>query len=909
MTFRLCFAVSGAREKSSKRPEMRRASRVVDEVEIYRAAAEDLSETVCRILPDGTLTFVNEVYCRLFGKERHELLGRRWQPVAVDEDVALVETQLKDLSPLHPVVVIENRVVDAHNNVRWMQFTNRGVFTPDGKLIEIQSVGRDISPQVSAEQDLDDTRQRWLDALEGSGLGVWDWDIQKNEVFFSVEWRRMMGYGPRERVRGSKGGWKDLVHPEDQLDVQQAVEDHLNGNTPGHSSEFRLRCRDGSWKWVHSRGRVMRRDANGVARRMVGTTADISRRKAVEERERSNLQMVASGAPAGVVLEAIIRSLEASHDGLRGTVMLVDEQTNTLRLAAAPSLPELKSNVGVGLIIGKEGGCCGWAAKTGQRVACLDIATCESMAGFRELAERCQIRSCWSEPVLGTDGRVLGTFACYHRETRESRREELAAAENAARLAAMAIEREHREKALTLSEERYARAMKGTTDGLWDWDVVTNEVYVSSRWKEMLGFEDHEFPNDLAAVRSRVHPDDREYVDAARSAHFEKRTPYELELRLMTKDGSYKWFLARGRAEWAEDGRPERMTGTISDITARKTAEQKYQSELAYNRALLENAAAFIAVMDDQGRFVHASRSSQQILGYSEEEIYGRTPWEAGLMEKAEIARSKQRFAVLMSGGTVPPVDIRLRTKDGKWRNVELRSAATRTPDGATDRIVITGIDLTERYRLQQEVLKIADQEQARLGHDLHDGVGQTMTGLVIMAEALEAELEGDAKKQAGRILELLQQSVGEVRRMSHGMSPTSVRYRGLAGALQLLAETVQTNFRTPCNIELDPSVRVEDEDKQTHLFRIAQEAVNNSLRHGKPSLVTIVLRRISPAEAELCVSDNGKGIRKGKKPAEGIGLRVMNYRAELIRATVEVKSPPRRGVTVRCQFPLADAG
>ncbi len=878
------------------------------EAEVYHTVADDLSESVCRFLPDGTFTFVNEVYCRTFGKERRELIGQRWQPVVVEEDLPLVQARLRELSPEQPVVVIENRVIDGAGKTRWMQFTNRGFFDEQGKLKEVQAVGRDITPQVCAELDLDDTRQRWQRALEGSGLGVWDWDIENDEIFFSDEWRRMMGYAPDEPVRGGPMGWNDLVHPDDLPDLQRGVWEHFEGLTPTHSSEFRLRCRNGTWKWVHARGSVMKRDATGRPSRMVGTTADISRRKAVEERERRNLRMVASGAPVSEVLEAIIRSLEATHPGLITSVMLVEEHERKLRLAAAPSLPESLSKAVAVIPLGEAGGCCGRAAAEGFRVICPNIMTAEFMVPFRKVAQRSGLQACWSEPVIGSGGQVIGTFACYLREAREPRRDELAAAMQAANLAAMALEREQRERALALSEERYARALSGTTDGLWDWNVLTGELYLSPRWKEMLGYEEHELQSTREKVRSLLHPDDLPMLEKAREDHFNKREPYEVEYRMRAKDGSYKWFRARGRAEWAEDGRPVRMTGTISDINARKVAELNYQREQAYNQTLLDNAAAFIAVLDEQGCFVHVNRFAQDVLGYAEDEILGRTPWDAGLLETSEVMRSKERFARLLRGESNPPVDVRLRMKDGRWRIVELRSAATRKPDGSPDRIVITGVDLTERHRLQQQVLKIADQEQARLGHDLHDGVGQTMTGLVIMAEALEMELSGEAREQAARILELLRQSVAEVRRMSHGMSPTSVRYRGLVGALQLLAETVQNNFRTPCTAEIDSSVLVTDGEKQTHLFRIAQEAVNNALRHGKPTLITLSLRRLSAREAELRIVDNGKGLPKGKRPADGIGMQVMNYRADLIRASVEVNSRPRRGVTVVCRFPLDES-
>ena len=203
--------------------------------------------------------------------------------------------------------------------------------------------------------------------------------------------------------------------------------------------------------------------------------------------------------------------------------------------------------------------------------------------------------------------------------------------------------------------------------------------------------------------------------------------------------------------------------------------------------------------------------------------------------------------------------------------------------------------------------MRVVEQEHARIGHDLHDGVGQTMTGIVTMMEALENDLEGESKVFAGRIHELLSQSVSEVRRMSHGLSPTSIKYRGLAGALQLLAETVRTNFRTPCECEADASLEIRDTDKEAHLFRIAQEAVTNALRHGKPSHVTISLKQGSGGMCELRVEDDGVGIKRKKDSAPGgIGVRVMEYRANLIGGRLKITSSRRKGCVVSCQFESA---
>lgn len=585
------------------------------------------------------------------------------------------------------------------------------------------------------------------------------------------------------------------------------------------------------------------------------------------------------------------------------------------------------------------------------------------------------------------------------------------------------------EAALKLSEERYARAMRGSSEGLWDWNIQTNEDYLSPGWKALLGYAPDELENSHRTFETLIHPDDLKRVEAAGKAHFESRKPFDVELRLRTKSGEYRWFRSRGEAERDELGIPTRMAGGISDITERKLAEvamreseeryrlladntddivglndihgrriyispsyfrktgwtpqdlekaewrarvhpddlarvekardanlagepttiehrtlcrdgtwlwlessckplfdaegkvwrllvwshdiherrkveDEYKRELEFNQALLNNTTALIVVLDGEGRIQHINHAVEKHFGYLLAEVAGVHAWSAGIMDMKENLRSRERFQRLLSGQDNPSTEVRMKAKNGVWHTVDISSTATRKADGSIDRVIVTGRDVTERNRLQNEVLKISEQEQARIGHDLHDGVGQTMTGLTSLLDALEADLTGQHKKDASRIRQLVQEAVQEVRRLSHGLSPAAVKNRGLSGALQLLAETVRTNFRTACTCEVDEGIVLTDEEQQTHLYRIAQEAVNNALRHGKAQQVRLSLRRAAENEAVLTVEDNGKGMKKSlSKRSEGIGMRVMEYRAHLISGEVLIQ-PMTRGVRVTCRFP-----
>lgn len=138
------------------------------------------------------------------------------------------------------------------------------------------------------------------------------------------------------------------------------------------------------------------------------------------------------------------------------------------------------------------------------------------------------------------------------------------------------LDRQAVEEALRESEERWQLAVRGTNDGIWDWNIKTNEVFFSSRWKEMLGYEEEEIINHLDEWAKRIHPDDLGWVTEAIQEHFKRKTPFYItEHRVRCKDGSYKWILDRGQALWDEAGNPIRMAGSHTDITERKLAEEE----------------------------------------------------------------------------------------------------------------------------------------------------------------------------------------------------------------------------------------------------------------------------------------------------------------------------------------------
>jgi two-component system, LuxR family, sensor kinase FixL len=322
-------------------------------------------------------------------------------------------------------------------------------------------------------------------------------------------------------------------------------------------------------------------------------------------------------------------------------------------------------------------------------------------------------------------------------------------------------------------------------------------------------------------------------------------------------------------------------------------------------RAILETAVEGIITIDERGIIESLNPAAQRLFGYAAIELIGKNV--KVLMPSPYRQEHDGYLANYLRTGHARIIGIGREVvgqrKDGTVFPMDLAVSEVKLQD----RRLFTGFvrDITERKRLEQEILEISNREQRRIGQDLHDGLGQELTGIQLMAEVLEHDLAKKSKRdaaQASKIAEHVRRTISHTRMLARGLSPVEVEANGLMSALDELAKSASALLRIDCRFHCPRPVLVKDNAAATHLYRIAQEALNNAVKHGRATHVRIELL-IRGKLRRLSVQDNGAGFKKAKAGHSGMGLRIMKYRADVIGGTLALLPVEGGGTAVTCEF------
>jgi PAS domain S-box-containing protein len=430
------------------------------------------------------------------------------------------------------------------------------------------------------EKQLRESEERLTYAVSSSDEAVWDWRIDSGEVIFNAGFSEMLGFEEKD-IEPTLDGWRALLHPDEVDDVNLAIERHVAGQTVNYRIEHRFRTHSGNWKWVLARGKVVARTEDGRPLRMVGTYSDVNDQHQIEDTVRS-LMTASADSVKGDFFERLVLNISATM-GLKlvfiGRLTGVDDRSvQTIGVCVDGKLAE---NFSYSL----EGTPCAEVIAARHARSIPDAAS--EVFPHQHLLNVLGVKGYLGVPIPGGDGKPLGLIVGATGHPLENGRVAIDTLQIIAARLTSRFERGSYEKALKKSELLWQFALEGTGDGVWDWDLITGEVYYSRTYREMLGYSEAEYPNRLESWMTHIHPEDISYVMSEHERHIQGETEsIYVEYRLKCKEGYYKWLLGRGKVvERREDGTALRLVGTNTEITMRKASEQvlhdtmvKYQS-------------------------------------------------------------------------------------------------------------------------------------------------------------------------------------------------------------------------------------------------------------------------------------------------------------------------------------------
>lgn len=475
--------------------------------------------------------------------------------------------------------------------------------------------------------------------------------------------------------------------------------------------------------------------------------------------------------------------------------------------------------------------------------------------------------------------------------------------------------REQAGQALSQSEERLRLALDASEMGMFEIDIGTGRTHWNSVQFELLGLKP-----GLAAPRPEtffrfVHPNDV----AGLRAHWEeaKRTgQFDAEYRIVRADGQERWLAGKGRFAFGDPigwktpktpARAARLLGVNFDITERKRAEAALrESESRFRQVTGAIDQVFWMTSVDKNQVLYISPAYERIWGRTCQSLYESPRTWLDAIHPEDRPRVREAATIQQATGGYD-VDYRILRPDGAERWIHDRAFPIGDASGTVHRVAGIAEDITERRRLEAELLEVTEREQRKFGHDLHDGLGQRLTALEMVSHGLAEDLQTvgpELAERAARLNRELRETVTQARLLAHSLAPVPLEGDGLMHGLAGLAASTSRIPGVNCRFVCDSPVLIEDATVATHLYRIAQEAVTNALKHGQAAKLDLTLTRLAGG-VELRVKNNGHPLPAASGARAGMGLRVMRYRAELIGARLTIKSDKTKGVRVTCTLRL----
>ena len=343
----------------------------------------------------------------------------------------------------------------------------------------------------------------------------------------------------------------------------------------------------------------------------------------------------------------------------------------------------------------------------------------------------------------------------------------------------------------------------------------------------------------------------------------------------------------------------------IGEVIERKRADDALRETMLRNRALLNAIPDTIFRIDREGMILDFKEGKpsgkrprfKQIVGMNVRDLPGRYPW----LPRDVVEKGMDCLRHVLGTGETEIYEQRIAGFGEAYFYFEVLVTMS-----GKDEVLGIIRDITERRLLEKQVLEISEWEQQRIGQDLHDSLCQQLTGVAFLGKVLEQKMVArgvEEASDAGEIVSLVDEAITQTRGLARGLYPVRVEAEGLMAALSALSQNVERVFGIVCRFSCPGPVLVYDSSAAIHLYRIAQEAVNNAMKHGKASEIAISLRR-DDGGIVLEIQNDGLQFRRPPADRRGLGISIMKYRATMIGATFDIRGAGNGGAVVTCSLP-----